>query len=781
MDETADRQHLAEDIHGLEARLPQAEDPRQLYRQVLERSRQVGLRYPSDGDLIGVLARAVTDAAPQRSLDRRLLADQLQEAIRGTPKRWMEQLIAERLQELDRAKTQEREERWRNERIAAGEDPDWMPPPEPVTRFGHEAVLELFDGGKGYVSTLSDTYRWVGSHYEKEDEADLLRCISTYATTKIVQTKAGPKTNFATSSFIQEALKMLRLMTRINPACLNPGGYINCRNGVLRLQWQHGSLRRELLPHTPDLVFTSPPACAYEPEACRDHLDRMLACLDPQQRELWLDVAGASFAVAEVRRLHGRIPAVFQLGQGSNGKDTLNSCLQALHGEGAVARVTISDFRGFDAGSGAGRFKVQNLAGARLNIASENSAGFKVENCESFKNAISGDILVVEGKHEKPYAITPVAVMFFNFNKQPLIDATTEAILSRVLPISFNRTYSSEPRAGELLADPRFKEDWDWMAEHVLPAFLNALLDGLERVLQRGFRREASRPTLERLQRDSTHLWDLIEGLGLEAGGDDERIQPKDLIEEVHAWYEQEQILSWDVRHDRDGLELSRRPIWPLDWPKGDPLIKRPRDLFDRLRRCFPKLSRASGKGGVTWLVGLRQRTAAISARSEKGTLRVTLKPKPGQGGDPEKVDLPLTIHASDRMQRMELEVLAAEWVSDGAADKGLMQAAAPPPRCANGLRVTLRVSPSSGGYHQSGHTARPAASASAPRPGRMPGPESADFAVGDVVEKYSGAEDRWLSGWTVLEADGSRLVVGNGIGRVEVFPSELRHCGRAA
>ena len=38
-------------------------------------------------------------------------------------------------------------------------------------------MLELFDGGKGYVSTLSDTYRWVGSHYEKEDEADLLRCI----------------------------------------------------------------------------------------------------------------------------------------------------------------------------------------------------------------------------------------------------------------------------------------------------------------------------------------------------------------------------------------------------------------------------------------------------------------------------------------------------------------------------------------------------------------------------------------------------------------------------
>ena len=82
-----------------------------------------------------------------------------------------------------------------------------------------------------------------------------------------------------------------------------------------------------MLPHTQDLVFTTPPACAYEPEASRDHLDRMLACLDPQQRELWLDVAGASFAVAEVRRLHGRIPAVFQLGQGSNGKDTLNSCL----------------------------------------------------------------------------------------------------------------------------------------------------------------------------------------------------------------------------------------------------------------------------------------------------------------------------------------------------------------------------------------------------------------------------------------------------------------------
>jgi hypothetical protein len=37
-----------------------------------------------------------------------------------------------------------------------------------------------------------------------------------------------------------------------------------------------------------------------------------------------------------------------------------------------------------------------------------------------------------------------------------------------------------------------------------------------------------------------------------------------------------------------------------------------------------------------------------------------------------------------------------------------------------------------------------------------MPGPESADFAVGEAVEKYSGSEDRWLSGWTVLEADGT-------------------------
>lgn len=149
MDEAADRQQLTEEIHGLEERLPQVEVARQRFREVLERSLRVGLRYPIDGDVIGTLARAVADAAPHRSLDRRLLANQLQEAIRGTPKRWMEQLIAERLQELDRARTQEREERLRDERIAAGEDPDWMPPPEPLTGFGHEAVLELFDGGTG--------------------------------------------------------------------------------------------------------------------------------------------------------------------------------------------------------------------------------------------------------------------------------------------------------------------------------------------------------------------------------------------------------------------------------------------------------------------------------------------------------------------------------------------------------------------------------------------------------------------------------------------------------
>jgi len=485
-----------------------------------------------------------------------------------------------------------------------------------ATRFGHIVLLELFDGGRGYASIGDALYRYVGDHYKKVETSDLKRKIVRFAKNYLVEDRFGQESApYAAPQSIKEAIEFVLLSTARDSREFNPGGYVNCTNGVLHLSWGGDggrTLQCRLIKHTPGLIFTSPPGCAFNPKADPTEFQRLMECLSPEEGEMLLERFGASLDVPTVRRFHDRIPASFCLGDGNNGKDTVELMLARVTGKGAISGCRISDFKAFDMGTGAGRFNLADLGTARVNISSENSAGVKIEHCESLKAAISGDCLRVEAKNVQSWAINPECVMFFNFNKPPLIDAAQAAIGSRIDVFSFDKTYSTETPLppGALKADPRFKNDAAWVSANVLPAMLNAMLAGLQRVARQGFTREPARAAMRRIQEESTHLVRLLEDLKLGAGTRHDRIGPRfgpsELWPYIRSWYVAEEWATWVI--DRNGLPTEQVVFTVTDKAaEGDPPIKAAHRIVALLKRLAPSVGAVSVGQGKKALVGLKR------------------------------------------------------------------------------------------------------------------------------------------------------------------------------
>jgi putative DNA primase/helicase len=129
--------------------------------------------------------------------------------------------------------------------------------------------------------------------------------------------------------------------TAVDPVEVNPGG-LNCSNGVLKINPDGSHL---FVPHDPKQVYTYV-GCKYDPNIDLTDCDRLLECLEPSQREIFLRTAAAALNLKLVRsKLTGRgVKGLLCHGEGSNGKDTLRAVLAAVFGRGMTGR-SLSDFK----------------------------------------------------------------------------------------------------------------------------------------------------------------------------------------------------------------------------------------------------------------------------------------------------------------------------------------------------------------------------------------------------------------------------------------------------
>jgi putative DNA primase/helicase len=457
---------------------------------------------------------------------------------------------------------------------------DYIPDTAPIAgqNFILKAEDALYSDGH-YVSIGGLLYRFTGSYYEELNESSEKRRIGGWLKTYSEKVKGVWVKNRADTASVNAVFSWVVNQTAVDPLQVNPGG-LNCSNGVVKI-YSDGS--HELVPHDPKQVYTYV-GCRYDPHIDATNCDRLLQCLEPSQREIFLRTAAAALNLKLVRsKLTGRgVKGLLCHGEGSNGKDTLRAVLAAVFGRGMTGK-SLSDFKSYDTGR---KFTLAGIEGSLCNWASENTAKVDLDGIQSLKQFITGDPLDIERKGKDSYEYKSAAIFFANCNKLPSITGGTAAIDDRYGILRFDKTYVRNAIAaeGQLEADPRFKDDEKFILEQVAPAMLNKLLERLPLLLSEGIDYKATKDAMREAQEESRHLWQFAREVGLEVQSG-ARVWVKDLWQQLQDWYEDAGIL--DKEYDGKGKE---KLVWNELSNKYDAPVKAVNQLYSRLCEIFPKV-----------------------------------------------------------------------------------------------------------------------------------------------------------------------------------------------
>ncbi|MEG3844263.1 DUF5906 domain-containing protein [Microcoleus sp. herbarium14] len=479
---------------------------------------------------------------------------------------------------------------------------NYIPDAAPIAlqNFVQKAEAALYASGH-WVSIGGQLYHHVGSHYELQSEAEEKRRIGDWLNTYAEEVKGKWVNNRAKSSNVAEVLNWVMSRTAVDPNQINPDG-LNCSNGVVRIN-PDGS--HSLVLHDPKQIYTYV-GCKYDPGIDPTDGDRLLECLEPSQREVFLRTAAAALNLKLVRsKLTGRgVKGLLCHGERSNGKDTLRAVLVAVFGRGMTGK-SLSDFKSYDNGR---KFSLAGIEGSICNWASENTAKVDLDSIQSLKQLIAGDPIDIERKGKDSYEYKPAAIFFANCNKLPSITGGTAAIDDRYGILSFKKTYKRDAdlSGGELEADPRFKDDENFVLERIAPAMLNKILERLPLLLTEGIDYKATREAMREAQEESRHLWQFAREVGLEvqSGG---RVWVADLWQQLQGWYVESGILEIEVS-DKNKQKL----VWNELSNKYDAPVKAVNQLYARLCEIFPKVQihryngrDEVGKKGQKYLLGI--------------------------------------------------------------------------------------------------------------------------------------------------------------------------------
>ncbi|MEG4806657.1 DUF5906 domain-containing protein [Microcoleus sp. F8-D3] len=455
--------------------------------------------------------------------------------------------------------------------------PDTAPTPE--RNYIQKAVDALYSA-KPWASIAGQLFEFTGTHYELRSEATEKRRILEWLSTYSEFVGGKYRCNRANSASFKEVYTYILSAVAVDPNSINPDG-LNTTKGVLKIN-PDGS--HSLVPHDPKNIYTYV-GCTYDPDIDATDCDRLLECLEPSQREIFLRTAAAGLNLKLVRsKLTGRgVKGLLCYGEGSNGKDTLRAVLAAVFGRG-MTNKSLSDFKSYDNGR---KFNLSGVLGGVCNWASENTSKVDLDNIQSLKQFITGDPIDIEPKGKDSYEYKPVATFFANCNKLPSITGGTAAIDDRYGILSFKKTYkrNADPSQGELEADPRFKDDEKFILERIAPAMLNKMLERLPLLLTEGIDYKATREAMREAQEESRHLWQFAREVGLEvqSGG---RVWVTDLWQQLQDWYVESGILEIEDSGEKKKPKL----VWNELSNKYDAPVKAVNQLSSRLSEIFPKV-----------------------------------------------------------------------------------------------------------------------------------------------------------------------------------------------
>ena len=257
----------------------------------------------------------------------------------------------------------------------------------------------------------------------------------------------------------QEVLRYLNLIVE-NKRKVDTSNYICFKNGVYDL------MNDELLEHTPEIIVTNKIDFDYVKGAYFELLDKTLnkiSCDDTGIRALLEEIVGYTF----FRRNELRKSFIL-VGDKANGKSTYLDLIAYMLGDENISALDLADL-----GS---QFKTAEIVGKLANIGDDIGDEF-IKNPAIFKKLVSGDRITVERKGVDPFEFNNYAKFLFSANNIPRIKDKSGAVLSRLIIVPFNATFSKDAPD----YDPYVK--YKLRSNESVEYFIQIAIAGLKRVL----------------------------------------------------------------------------------------------------------------------------------------------------------------------------------------------------------------------------------------------------------------------------------------------------------
>lgn len=214
----------------------------------------------------------------------------------------------------------------------------------------------------------------------------------------------------------------------IDKSCeMSDARYIAFNNGIYDIE------EDTLEDFSPEYIITNKIEYDYDPNAYCEVTDKALdklACGDQKIRMLLEEAIGYTmYRRNELRQ------AFILLGDKANGKSTYLDMITTLLGSKNTSALDLNEL--------GDRFKTAELFGKLANIGDDIGDDF-IQNPAVFKKLASGDRLNAEHKGQDPFDFNSYAKLLFSANNIPRIKDKSGAVISRLVIIPFNATFTKD-------------------------------------------------------------------------------------------------------------------------------------------------------------------------------------------------------------------------------------------------------------------------------------------------------------------------------------------------
>lgn len=230
--------------------------------------------------------------------------------------------------------------------------------------------------------------------------------------------------------------------------------YLPMKNGILHIP------TKTLLPHTPDIYFTSQLPFDYDPTADCPNFKKALQRLHPNEVAFLQEFAGYALTPDTSHEI-----AVWLQGVPGSGKSTILEGFKAMLGARS-AKLGLTDIE-------RSKFALVNLPGKTLIYSAEQPESF-ITASYIVNEIISGETITVERKYYDAIDIIPIAKIIWAMNDLPRVSSANDGIMRRVKVVKFPPLHASKK-------DVELKE----LVKCEGAGILNWALQGLDRLRAR--------------------------------------------------------------------------------------------------------------------------------------------------------------------------------------------------------------------------------------------------------------------------------------------------------